>query len=63
MTIEGMISDYENELASLKIALKLTSKEDIERRMIISEEITEIEEILCDLKEQQQLKKLNEIQK
>lgn len=53
MNIERMISEYENERTTLIMALHLTDKNDIERRMSISEQIDEIDEIIENLKEEQ----------
>lgn len=52
MNVEREISEYENELASLKKALNLTDIKDIERRTEIAEQISEMEELLEDLKEE-----------
>ena len=52
MNIESMISEYENERTTLIMALHLTETNDIERRMEISEQINEIDEIIEELKEQ-----------
>ena len=48
MNIERMISEYENELASLKKTLRIV--EDPSRKLEVAAEITEIEEIIADLK-------------
>lgn len=53
MNIERMISEYENERTTLIIALHLTDQNDLERRMSISEQIDEIDEIIENLKEEQ----------
>ena len=50
MKLERIISEYENELASLKMSLK--KSKDLTRKMEISAEIDEIEQIIIDLKEQ-----------
>ena len=50
MKLERIISEYENELASLKMSLK--KSKDLTRKMEISAEIDEIEQIILDLKEQ-----------
>ena len=52
MNIDSMISEYENERTTLIMALHLTEPNDIERRMEISEQINEIDEIIEELKEQ-----------
>ena len=51
MNIESMISEYENERTTLIMALHLTDADDLERRMEISKQIDEIDEIIEELKE------------
>ena len=57
MNIERIISEYKNELSSLRIALNLTDINDTERRLRISEQIEEIEELIEDLKEEKESQK------
>ena len=51
MNIESMISEYKNERTALIMALHLTDPSDLERRMEISKQIDEIDEIIEELKE------------
>ena len=52
MNIESMISEYENERTALIMALHLTDADDLERRMEISKQIDEIDEMIEELKEE-----------
>ena len=52
MKIERMISEYENERTSLIMALHLTDLTDLERKMEISRQIDEIDEMIEELKEE-----------
>ena len=56
MNIERIISEHENELTSLKIALNLTDPKDTERRLRLSEQIVEMEELIKELKENRKSK-------
>ena len=51
MNVERIISEYENELTSLKIALSLTDQKDTARRLRLSEQIVEMEELIKELNE------------
>ena len=52
MNIERRISECQSELASLKQALYSSDPSDTERRLRISEQIDEMEEIIKDLEEE-----------
>ena len=56
MNIERIISEHENELSSLKRALNLTDPKDTERRLRLSEQIVEMEELIKELKENRKSK-------
>ena len=56
MNIESMISEYENERTSLIMALHLTDKNDVERRMEIAKQLDEIDELIEELKEEEKIK-------
>ena len=49
MNIESMISEYKNERTALIMALHLTDLDDLERRMEISKQIDEIDEMIEEL--------------